>query len=85
VTSHQLKSSSHLPVQVRCISSRRTATKYPHVSNNKPDGKETIQGHLEVVKQRIDPADSTGHSSLMHSHFAATQMNKTSDSQTYSL
>jgi len=47
------------------------ATEYPHVSNNKPDGKETIQGHLEVVKQRINPADGTVHSSLMHSHFAA--------------
>jgi hypothetical protein len=71
VASHPWKNSLHLPVQVWCISSRRTPTEYPHVSNNKPDGKETIQGHLEVVKQRINPADGMVHSSLMHSHFAA--------------
>lgn len=76
MTTHPWKNSLHLPVQVWCISSRGTATEYPHVSNNKPDGKETIQGHLEVVKQRINPADGMVHSSLMHSHFAACIINE---------
>lgn len=43
------------PVQVRCILRRGTPTKYPHISNNKPHGKEAIQSHLEVIDKCINP------------------------------
>jgi hypothetical protein len=46
-----------IPVQVWSVSRRRTPTKYPHISNNEPNSKETIQCHLEVVKQSINPAN----------------------------
>lgn len=45
----------YLPVQVWSIGSRRTPAKYPHISYDEPHSKETIQGHLEVVKKSINP------------------------------
>jgi hypothetical protein len=36
-------------------------TKNPNISNNKPHRKEAVQGHLEMVKQGIDPEKQNKH------------------------
>jgi hypothetical protein len=40
---------------------RRMTTKNPDISNNKPHCKEAVQGHLEMVKQGINPEKQDKH------------------------
>jgi hypothetical protein len=50
-----------VPVHVRSMICRRMTTKNPNISNNKPHRKEAVQGHLEMVKQGIDPEKKNKH------------------------
>jgi hypothetical protein len=36
---------------------RRTATKHPHISHNKPDGKETIQHQFKAGNHCVKPTE----------------------------
>lgn len=46
-----------VPVQIRSIGGRWMPTKYPNVTNNKPNSKEAIQCHFEVFHQHLESVD----------------------------
>jgi len=45
-----------IPIQIGSLSSRGMSSKDPDGSHNKPDNKEAIQGHFNVIHNPTKPA-----------------------------